>query len=144
MRCQNAHLFKYLLMFSVCHMKEQWNILLVSAWIKHTPSLPVLAYNSSDPFPNPTRFLIMYMHACVLGSIWLFVTPQTIACQAPPSMGFPRQEYCSGLPFSPPRDLPDLGIKPPSPASPALAGRFFTYWATWEAPQGTPINKTWW
>ena len=41
----------------------------------------------------------------------------------PPSMGFPRQEYWSGLPFPPPGDLPDSGIKP---ASPALAGRFFT------------------
>jgi len=38
-------------------------------------------------------------------------------------MGFPRQKYCSGLPFSPPRDLPNLGIEP---ASPALAGGFFT------------------
>ena len=39
------------------------------------------------------------------------------------SVGFPRQEYCSRLPFPPPRDLPDPGIKP---ASPALAGGFFT------------------
>ena len=51
------------------------------------------------------------------------VTPWTVACQAPLSMGFPRQEYWSGLPFSPPGDLPDPGIKP---ASPALAGGFFT------------------
>ena len=46
--------------------------------------------------------------------------------------GFSRQEYCSGLPFPPPGDLPDPGIKPRSPASPALAGRFFYHWATWE------------
>ena len=43
--------------------------------------------------------------------------------QAPLSMGFPRQEYWSGLPFPPPGDLPDPGIEP---VSPALAGRFFT------------------
>ena len=46
-------------------------------------------------------------------------------------MGFSRQEYWSGLPFPPPGDLPDPGIEPMSPASPALAGRFFYHWAIW-------------
>ncbi|ELR60425.1 hypothetical protein M91_18992, partial [Bos mutus] len=46
--------------------------------------------------------------------------------QAPLSMGFPRQEYWSGLPFPTPGDLPDPGIKPASLVSPALAGGFFT------------------
>ena len=46
--------------------------------------------------------------------------------QAPLSMGFPRQEYCSGLPFPTPGHLPDPGIEPESPVSPALAGGFFT------------------
>ena len=41
-------------------------------------------------------------------------------------MGFPRLECWSGLPFPPPGDLPHTGIKPESPASPALAGGFFT------------------
>ena len=44
------------------------------------------------------------------------VTPWTVACQAPLSMGFSRQEYWSGLPFPSPGDLPDLGIKPRSSA----------------------------
>ena len=48
------------------------------------------------------------------------------ACQAPLSMGFPRQEYWSGLPFPSPGDLPDLGIEPVSPASLRIAGGFFT------------------
>ena len=48
---------------------------------------------------------------CVL----LFVTPWTIAHQAPPSMGSSRQEYWSGLPFPSPGDLPDPGIEPRSP-----------------------------
>ena len=53
-------------------------------------------------------------------------TPRTVAFQAPLSMGFPRQEYWSGLSFSPPGDLPDPGIEPASPVSPAWAGGFFT------------------
>ena len=52
-----------------------------------------------------------------------FVTPQTVAHQAPLSVGFSRQEYCSGLPFPPPGGLPDPGLKP---TSSALAGGFFT------------------
>ena len=52
-----------------------------------------------------------------------FVTPWTVASQAPLSMGFLRQEYWSGLPFPSPGDLPNPGIKP---TSPALAGGFFT------------------
>jgi len=53
--------------------------------------------------------------------------------QALLSMEFSRQEYWSGLPFPPPGNLPDPGIKPTSLASPALAGRFFTSSTTWEA-----------
>ena len=49
-----------------------------------------------------------------------------VAHQAPLSMGFPRQDYWSGFPFSSPEDLPDPGIEPEFPVSPALAGRFFT------------------
>ena len=44
-----------------------------------------------------------------------FVTPWTVACQAPLSIGFPRQEYWSGLPFPSLGDLPDTGIKPTPP-----------------------------
>ena len=46
----------------------------------------------------------------------LFVTPWTVAHQAPPSMGFSRQEYWSGLPFPSPGDLPDPGIESKSPS----------------------------
>ena len=44
------------------------------------------------------------------------MTPWTVAYQAPPSVGFSRQEYWSGLPFPSPGDLPDPGIEPGSPA----------------------------
>ena len=52
-----------------------------------------------------------------------FVSPWTVACQTPLSMGFPRQEYWSLLPFPTSGDLPVPGIEP---TSPVLAGRFFT------------------
>ena len=48
--------------------------------------------------------------------VQLFATPWTVACQAPISMGFPRQEYWSRLPFPSLGDLPEPGIKPKSPA----------------------------
>ena len=56
-----------------------------------------------------------------LSRVQLFATPWTVAHQAPPSMGFSRQEYWSGLPSLSPGDLPDPGIEPRSPALPADA-----------------------
>ena len=51
----------------------------------------------------------------LLSHIRLFATAWTVAYQAPQSMGFSRQEYCSGLPFPSPEDLPDPGMEPGSP-----------------------------
>ena len=51
-----------------------------------------------------------------LSCVPLFATPWTVAYQAPPSMGFSRQQYWSGLPFPSPGDLPNPGIEPRSPA----------------------------
>ena len=51
-----------------------------------------------------------------LSRVRLFATPWMVAHQAPPPMGFSRQEYWSGLPFPCPGDLPDPGIKPRSPS----------------------------
>ena len=56
-------------------------------------------------------------NGCVLSCVGLFVTPWTVAHQAPLSMRLPRQKYWSELPFPTPGDLPDPGIKPVSPAS---------------------------
>ena len=68
--------------------------------------------------------------------------PMGCSCQAPLSMGFSRQEYWSGLPYPPPGDLANPRIKS---WSPALAGRFFTTSATWEAQKGLQeiINEVW-
>ena len=59
--------------------------------------------------------------------------PWTVVHQAPLPMEFSRQEYWSGVVFPTPGGLPDLGVKPVSLASPALAGRFFT-----TVPPGKP------
>ena len=61
------------------------------------------------------------------------VTLWTVARQAPLSRGFPTQAYWNGLPCPPPGDLPNPGIEPTSPASPAVAGRIFAASATWKA-----------
>ena len=61
-------------------------------------------------------------YCLVTKSCVTLVTPWTLACQAPLSMGFLRQEYCSGLLCPSPGDFPDSGIEL---MSPALAGRFF-------------------
>ena len=71
-----------------------------------------------------TRRLVRhtYVLCCVepLSRVQLFATLGTLACQAPLSMGFFRQEYWSGLSFPPPGDPPSPGIEPASPVSPAL------------------------
>ena len=76
------------------------------------------------------------VHMCLLSffsRVRLFATLWAVAHQAPLSMGSSRQEYWSGLPCLPLGDLPNPGITPESLTSPALAGRFFTTRATWEA-----------
>ena len=60
-------------------------------------------------------------------------TPETAAHEAPPSLGFSRQEHWSGLPFPSPGDLPDLGIKPRSPA--------FQADALTSEPPGKPLSS---
>ena len=65
-----------------------------------------------------------------LSNIRLLASPWTVACQAPLSMGFSRQEYWSRLSFPPPGDLPNPGIEPESFVPPELAGGFFTSCAT--------------
>ena len=66
---------------------------------------------------------MLFIGVWSLSHVRLFETPWTVAHQVPLSMEFSRQEYWSGFPFPPSGDLPDPGIKP---ASPALAGGFFT------------------
>ena len=64
-------------------------------------------------------------HAWMLCLVWFFATPWTVTCQAPLSMGFPRQEYWSGLPFPSPGALPSSETEPRAPMSLALLSGFF-------------------
>ena len=70
-----------------------------------------------------SEFVKNQRYACMLSCfshVRFYVTPWTVALQVPLSMGFSQQEYWSGLPYPPPGDFPDPGIKPVSPAAPAL------------------------
>ena len=69
-----------------------------------------------------------------LSRVQLFAIPWTVAHQAPPSMGFSRQGYWSGLPFPSPGDLPDPGIEPSSPVMQADA--------LTSEPPGKPQNSS--
>ena len=86
---------------------------------------------------GPTRSTLVCMHAQRLHHIQLFATPWTVARQAPWSRRCFRQEYWSRLPFPPPGDLPDSGIKLIFPASPALAEGLCT-----TAPPGKPLSPS--
>ena len=126
--------------------------LLVTLWTAAHRAPPSMGFSRQEywsgvPLPSPlpllTKTLIpsnqgppLQPPACVLGCfshVPLFVTPRTVAHQAPLSMGFSRQEYQSALPCPYSRDLPDPGNDFVSLRSPALASRFFTTTATWKA-----------
>ena len=80
-------------------------------------------------------FTLVFGIVCVLSHLVMSDSSwphKIVAHQAPLSMEFSKQEYWGGLPFPSPGDLPEPGIEPESPVTPALVGRFFTTWATWE------------
>ena len=68
------------------------------------------------------HYILCYICVCaqLFSCVRLFLTPWTVALQAPLPMGFTKQEYWSGLPFPPPQDLPGPGIEPVSPVCQAL------------------------
>ena len=84
--------------------------------------IDILLIYSSTPW-----YMLVCVHACMcmLSCVRLFATPCTVAHQAPLSIGFPRQEHWSGLPFPYPGYLPNSGIKPTSLATPALVQGLF-------------------
>ena len=76
----------------------------------------ILKKNKAEDIMLPDLKLHYKVVCLLLSHVQLFVTPWTIACPVPPSMGFSRQEYWNGFPFPSPGDLPDTGIKPRSSA----------------------------
>ena len=97
-----------------------------------------ISFNSSLPSSHQVQlYLLLLLLLRRFSRVWLCATPQRAAHQAPPSMGFSRQEYWSGLPFPTPGELSNPGIEPMSLASPASAGRFFT-----TVPSGKPLKCT--
>ena len=86
----------------------------------------LLSHNSCNLQGKIIEANTVLCYVQLLSRVQLCVTPWTVACQAPLSMGFSRQEYWSGLPFPSPGDYTDPGMELVSPVAPALAGRFFT------------------
>ena len=116
-------------------------------------SAPKSSVKSREDSKNSFPFCMNWSVACLVHYTvqWMLVshsvmsdsllpTPWTVACQAPLSMGFSRQEYWSELPCSPPGDLPDPGIEPASPESPISAGRLFTTEPTSKPCSGCTVN----
>ena len=79
--------------------------------------------------------------AQLLSHVQLFANPWTVDSQAPLSLEFSRQEYWNGLLFLPPEHRPNPGIEPTIPASPAVAGKFFTASVSKPARVGAFIGK---
>ena len=104
----------------------------LDSWEKKQTTNESLFYNRNE-LCSCVYYLATYYYAQSLSCIQLFATSRTVVHQVPLSMEFSKQEYWSGLPFPTPGDLSNPGIEPMSPASPALAGRFITSCATWEA-----------
>ena len=106
-----------------------WRLLISPAAVLPCPSFPTLL--SPVLSPPPTSVVPIERHlglgsarGALLGCVQNFAAPWTAVFQAPLSMGFPRQEHWGGLP--PPGYLPDPGIGPTSPVSPAWQGGLFT------------------
>ena len=90
----------------------------ISYW-KPSLTFYTVSYSNSTCYTHTSSYThpsISLTREKSLSHVQLFAIPWTVAYQAPPSMGFFRQEYWSGLPFPSPGDLPNPGIEPRSPA----------------------------
>ena len=92
---------------------------------------PLVSQTLRFTYPEKDKVVCVCVCVCVcvksLSRVGLFATPWTVARQAPPPMGFSRQEYWSGLLFTPPGDLPKPGSEPLSPASPYIGRQILYY-----------------
>ena len=109
------------------------------------PLLLPIAANTMGPSESTPTYPPVTKPVCSAAQSCLTLC-NSVGCspRGSPVMGFSRQEYWIGWPFSSPVDLPNPGIEPASLVSPALAGRFFTTGTTWEAPHMyllSPFNQ---
>ena len=114
----------------------QWLLLLQSPGFRVQRALVVVAHRLRCPTACGIFSAAVAAALSLLSHVRLFATSWTVAQQAPLSMGFPRQEYWSGLPFPSLGDLLDPEIKPMSPAW------VLHQWATWKAQSPQPRNQT--
>ena len=111
-----------------CLLRNPWSIIfsfIYALWFSEK-DLPISCLEGLGLIAGILESTVVRVLAQTLSHAWFFATLWTVAHQAPLTMGFSWQEYWSGLPFPPLRDLPNPGIKPVSLMSPVLAGRFFT------------------
>ena len=98
-------------------------------------------YHTFLPVGGAHEGILRILHVCVLSRVQLFATPWTVACQAPLSKEFSRQEYWSGLPNPSPGDLSNPGIEPESLKSLQFSSGFFITSTTWKSPKHSKVIK---
>ena len=135
-------LILYLFIYFPSFGLTSWHVISFFSWPGIKPKPPALEARSLSHWitRDIPKFILLVVSFALLFSCWVVTnsaTPWIVACQAPLSVGFPRQEYWSGLPFPAPRDLPDPGINPMPLVSSALAGEFYT-----TGPPGKPIGMS--
>ena len=114
----DLHIFKY--------KNVSYSEYILIAWILLLFFLPLMWLSVLEELFGGMELSEIFLCAKSFIQLCLTLCNPVVARQAPLSMGFSRQKYWSGLPFPPPGDPPDPGIKPLSLMSPVLAGRFFT------------------
>ena len=102
-------------------MKKNWRTFGPKEEVKLSPFMDDMMVYKENSFEYTKKLLellkkVKKMKVKTLSRVWVFVTPWIIAHQAPPSMGFSRQGYQSGLPFPSLGDVPEPGFKPRTPA----------------------------
>ena len=121
----NADNTHWILKFSISEFPRSYNTEVYISQTKHKVISCMWERGiTKNLIKSVCQYVFIYI-CCFL--VARLATPWTAALQTPLSMGFPRQEYWSGLPFPSPGDCADPGIEP---VLPALAGRFFSIWAT--------------
>ena len=92
-----------------------WKVKTITTNCQLCTTVPSKTYQAAGLIASHQSLVWVKVKVKSLSHVWLFATPWTVDYQAPPSMGFSKQEYCSGLPFPSPGDIPNPGIEPGSP-----------------------------